>query len=619
MSPEQAGVNGRPVDLRTDVYALGVLLYELLTGRLPLQSEGAENPAMEMLRLLREVEPVPPSRRALELDEEAARRRGSEPRRWARALEGDLDWIAAKALAKQPDERYASVSELAADLRRHLADEAVLAGPPSTIYRVRRFARRHRSEVTVAALGLAGLLVALVYISAQAARLSRELDSFDVLAGELKLSELQRRAADTLWPELPARVPDMLAWRAEVQSVLDGAPTVRRALDDVRGRGRLVADAAWSFGSTRDAYLHEHITGLLAAIEALRAPGGPIDQVTARQAWANDLPRLTLEEPADRWAEAIASIADASQCPAYGGLRIAPQLGLVPLGRDPASGLWEFAFPRPGERPPERVDGRWTIAADTGLVFVLLPGGRFQQGADGYGDMEAGGRTVELAPFFISKYEMTQGQWLRFTGGNPSRYATPADNSGPTHPVEQVDWLACRRTLSRLGLELPTGAQWEYAARSGSPTPWWTGAESEPPAECGNVADATCNEAIDPSTGITEFDLGYRDGFAAHAPVDAFRPNGFGLHNVIGNVWEWCQDRPYKYQDATPREGDGLQVPAEEDPSLTSRELRGGSYFSTFRKARSTFRFKQPEFSANTVFGLRPCRPLSAPLPGGQP
>jgi serine/threonine protein kinase/formylglycine-generating enzyme required for sulfatase activity len=609
MSPEQAGVIDRFIDLRADVYALGVLLYELLTGVLPLKPKSGG--AIEMLKLLRDVEPTPPSRRVAGLPADLAARRRLDPRRWSRALADDLDWIVGKALSKDPELRYASVSEMAGDLRRHLAHEPVLAGPPSAIYRIDRFVRRHRREVGVGAAGLVALIVALVYISFQAARLSRELDSFDVLAREMEVAELQRRADQDLWPELPERVSDMRAWRADVEGVVAQVPAFEQLLESVRERGRIHPETGWRFQSPRDDYLHAHIVDLLASIEAFGSPGGRLEEVAAREAWALGLQALTIDGHRETWQAAIASIADPEQCTAYDGLVIEPQLGLVPLARNPDSGLWEFAFPRPNERLPEWIDGRWRMEGDTCMVFVLIPGGSFVQGGEGLSTQEADGKPVSLAPFFLSKYEMTQGQWLRFTGENPARYGPRSRMvTGLMHPVEQVSWLACNEVATRLGLQLPTGAQWEYAARAGRLTLWWPGDTTQPPECTANLADIRIFEGMGTSAGVSRFHMDYDDRWPVHAPVDALRANPFGLHHVIGNLWEWCLDQGYRHSQTIPRPGDGLGLPFQPDPKIRSRQARGGSYMSTYALSRSTFFYQQPEDNAPVSFGLRPARPL---------
>lgn len=164
MSPEQA--EGLPVDARTDIYALGVLLYELLAGCLPFASAELRQAGMlEMAQVLRRTLPQLPSE-ALRADPEAAAaisvQRGTTPAQLHAAVRGDLDCIIAKTLEKDPDARYAAASELAEDVRRHLESEVVLARRPAMRYLASRFVRRHRVAVTSAALLVLGLVLAVV-------------------------------------------------------------------------------------------------------------------------------------------------------------------------------------------------------------------------------------------------------------------------------------------------------------------------------------------------------------------------------------------------------------------------------------------------------------------------
>jgi len=153
MSPEQASGTGLDVDTRTDVYSLGVLLYELLVGELPFSPVELRRVAFdEALRRIREEDPPRPSQRLATLGDgsgESAAKRSTDPRTLGRELQGDLDWIVMKALEKDRNRRYGSPAELVADVRRHLADEPVVAGPPSAAYRARKFVRRHRLGVAV--------------------------------------------------------------------------------------------------------------------------------------------------------------------------------------------------------------------------------------------------------------------------------------------------------------------------------------------------------------------------------------------------------------------------------------------------------------------------------------
>ena len=172
MSPEQAGLGQYRVDARTDVYSLGVLLYELLTGTTPFTSQTFRDlPYDEICRIIRDIDPPKPSTRLGLLGDALAdvardRHIGSDPLQ--RTLQGDLDWIVTKALEKDQDRRYETVRDLALDIERHLRDEPVVAGPPSTVYRLGKFVRRHRGGsvtflLVTAALVMGGAVTRLAF------------------------------------------------------------------------------------------------------------------------------------------------------------------------------------------------------------------------------------------------------------------------------------------------------------------------------------------------------------------------------------------------------------------------------------------------------------------------
>ncbi|MFO0816990.1 MAG: serine/threonine-protein kinase [Pirellulales bacterium] len=161
MAPEQAGYSGADVDTRADIYALGVILYELLTGLKPFDPQRLCKAALdEVIRIIREEEPSKPSTRisSAESRPSLAAARGEEPSRLARKIRGDLDWIALKCLEKDRNRRYETANQLAMEIKRYLADEPVLAGPPTASYLLRKFLKRNRRQVAVAGVVLAALI-----------------------------------------------------------------------------------------------------------------------------------------------------------------------------------------------------------------------------------------------------------------------------------------------------------------------------------------------------------------------------------------------------------------------------------------------------------------------------
>ncbi|MDX1929101.1 MAG: protein kinase [Pirellulaceae bacterium] len=165
MSPEQAGFCGEDIDTRADIYSLGVILYELLTGLRPLDGKRLRKAAMtEMIRIIREEEPSKPSTR-LSTDKSLpslAAARHIEPRRLTALLRGELDWVVMKCLEKHRERRYETANGLARDIQRYLADEVVEARPPSTGYRLQKFIRRYKGQAIAACLVLLALVGGVV-------------------------------------------------------------------------------------------------------------------------------------------------------------------------------------------------------------------------------------------------------------------------------------------------------------------------------------------------------------------------------------------------------------------------------------------------------------------------
>jgi formylglycine-generating enzyme required for sulfatase activity len=454
-------------------------------------------------------------------------------------------------------------------------------------------------------------------------------EQIDMLA---RLQDIERaeREQDDLYPAWPEVAQRMQRWLDErAAPIVALQPQLEQTL------------APPAAAEERDQFVRASLQAGLTKLEAFARQ--TVASVRTRLAWAQRIAELSIDRHRARWNAARASISAAdgkraSQLYRAQPIDLAPQIGLVPIGMNPRTKLWEFYELRsawngesdPAELPipSHRSDGDLEVGPETGIVFVLIPGGTFMMGAQSSDehqpnyDVEAQPHEgpvheVTLAPFLLARHAMTQAQWARLSGDDdrPSLYDSKnsarscrrtdmdmANMVTEAHPVEQVSWVACDALLRRHGLVLPTEAQWEYAARAGTTTPWWTGAEKETLRGAANLADVGAEEVATQR----EIEEWLDDGYTIHAPVDALQPNPFGLHHVHGNIQEWCRDAYEGNYEQQPRLGDGLR-----HEHGRQRVGRGGSFADKASVARSSNRSYDAEKFSYCSVGLRPGRGIT--------
>jgi serine/threonine protein kinase len=400
MSPEQAELNNKDIDTRSDIYSLGVLLYELLTGTTPLDRRRLKEASLvEVLRIIREEEPPRPSTRlsaARDTLPSVSAQRQMEPAKLTRLLRGELDWIVMKALEKDRNRRYESASTFAADVQRYLADEPVQACPPSLGYRSRKFICRHKLGV---AIGMAVVLLVL----------TGALSAWTYRAGRARLVAAEERAAAERWLRE------------------DAIPNIRRLVSERNYSAALELARRAEESVPDDPTLAELLPQFTSTWSVTTEPAGA------------DLYIKPYDRPDADWRHLGRSPCEVRLPREFYRWRVTKD-GFTPVEgfRRPVEGRLQFMLDPEGSLPP-------------GMVRVS--GNAYRESLYGLTDL----RSPDLEDYLIDRYEVTNRQFQEFVdrgGYRDPRYWNEPFTEFPARRLSRAE--AMKRFVDRTGQPGPS-------------------------------------------------------------------------------------------------------------------------------------------------------------------